>query len=110
MVFATFNAHSTTHAPLPLDSENPSEDLVKEAYERYCKTCHGPSPSLFLGAPAFKDKNAWAEHSPENLDKLLQSVKNGKGLMPAQGGCFECSDVLLEYLIKYLLPEVQPGS
>jgi cytochrome c5 len=56
-----------------------------------------------VNAPRLGDKKAWLMRQKLGLTNLLKITVNGKGAMPARGGCFECSDKQLLMAIQYIL-------
>lgn len=67
------------------------------AYENACRYCH----AFGVGqSPVIHNLDDWASRVYKGKESLLQSVKQGKGAMPAGGLCPECSDEeLLEAII-----------
>jgi mono/diheme cytochrome c family protein len=88
-------------------SSSPAEageyDRGKNLYENKCQLCHGadgkgdgPAASAFSPSPAnFKDPNFW-KGGPEK--KIAESVRNGKGSMPA----FTLSTEEIKEVIDYM--------
>lgn len=70
-------------------------------YNIYCVTCH---ESGVAGAPKTGDKEAWAarEKLVGGIDALVASSKAGKGAMPKNGLCADCSDADLKQLIQFM--------
>ncbi|MFM8454810.1 MAG: c-type cytochrome [Gammaproteobacteria bacterium] len=102
-----------SHAPIDTQqstqTEQEAQKIVEKIYTRYCKTCHAQNPVIPSHAPKLGDQTAWEKRTCEHpnmesaINAMLETVKQGKDLMPAQGGCFECSDELLKKTIVYLL-------
>lgn len=77
----------------------------KAIYKAFCANCHNVKPLISVGAPRFRIKKDWADRIKNTKDNFLEVIDKGKGLMPARGGCFECSDQDLLEAIKYMLPK-----
>lgn len=96
---------ATPHHP-----ENFIESLQKDpkagekVYSEFCAVCHDKDPQISLGAPRMDIPADWA-HRHKTLDEMTKSVAEGLNEMPARGGCFECSDALLEAAIQYMIPK-----
>ena len=52
-------------------------------YKQACVACHAAGVA---GAPKFGDRVAWAPRIQQGVPALVQSVINGKGVMPPKGG------------------------
>ncbi len=72
---------------------------VAAKYASSCAVCHN---SGVAGAPKKGDANTWKTRLALGEQTLLNSVKKGKGAMPAMGLCPDCSDAQLSALIQYL--------
>ncbi len=93
-------------------------------YNNSCKTCHNPATAPLMKAPVVHDKAAWqqrfdaakaiAKNNPEKykdaLAVLVETVKNGKGAMPAGGLCVnkankdsQCSDAEYASAIQFMM-------
>ena len=78
-------------------------DLGKNLYEEKCQLCHGangkgdgPASSAFSPGPAdFTDPKFWQGDSEK---KITESVRNGKGPMPA----FSLTPAEIKEIIDYL--------
>lgn len=75
----------------------------EKIYTEYCSSCHSPNPVIDINAPATGNEKAWHFRRQLGIDALLKTTINGKGAMPARGGCFECSDDQLRAAIQYML-------
>ena len=51
------------------------------------------------------DKIDWETRAQQGMKNLMEHVKNGynRGLMPARGGCVNCSDSELRAAVIYML-------
>jgi len=78
-----------------------TEKSAKELYDAACMACHANGVA---GAPKPGDKAAWEARFANGFDSLLNSVKNGKGAMPAKGGS-AYSDAELTKIVEYMLIE-----
>jgi len=74
----------------------------EKIYREYCRSCHGREPIISIHAPRIEDERAWKQYQSWTMQKLLNTVNEGGKGMPARGGCFECSDDLLEQAILYM--------
>jgi len=100
-----------------------ADDLGETTYKIACSNCHSPKLASSIGAPAAFNKKDWRERFKNaklackneskkyrnELDYLLQHVKQGKGLMHHGGLCNEaqvknknCSDEALTAAINYM--------
>jgi len=72
-----------------------------QVYESYCKTCHARSTQ---GAPLPDDDIQWRIRLRQGVDVLVGHTINGyKELMPARGGCRNCSDAEVRAAVMYML-------
>jgi len=72
-----------------------------QVYEGYCKTCHARSTQ---GAPLPDDDIQWSIRLRQGVDVLVKHTINGyKELMPARGGCRNCSDAEVRAAVMYML-------
>lgn len=95
-----FNSiYAASHHPLNwIKSLEGRKDKPQQIYQVYCKNCHDPKPLIPIGAPRIGVDKDWIGRKD-----LLKSTLMGKGMMPARGGCFECSDESLQEVIDYML-------
>ena len=75
----------------------------EKIFIQYCSSCHNDNPVIPLNAPAKGNQKAWKKYQNWSMQKLLNTADNGIKGMPARGGCFECSDELLQQAIGYLM-------
>ncbi|MCZ6830211.1 MAG: c-type cytochrome [Gammaproteobacteria bacterium] len=68
-------------------------------YNTSCANCH---PSGLFGSPRTHDEAAWAPLLAKGMSTLVNSVRNGKGLMPRRGTCNTCSDADYIALITFM--------
>ena len=68
----------------------------KAVYDANCAACHK------ILAPKIGDKAAWAPLIKKGTDALVQSVINGKGMMPARGGHADLSDADVKASVQYM--------
>jgi len=113
-----FNINVNYAAPLKpegIESHHPTDFInsienVDEAsqgrkvYDHFCGTCHNVKPDIELFAPKIQDLQDWEQRKTKSFAQLFQNVSEGINSMPARGGCFECSDALLEAAIRYMIP------
>lgn len=96
---------SISHHPERLiESLKEDPKAGEKVYLEFCAVCHDPDPQIPLGAPRIGVSADW-KHRKKNLEEMTKSVAEGLNTMPARGGCFECSDALLEAAVQYLLPK-----
>ena len=92
-------AFASSHHPIKwLESLKGRTDASQHIYQAYCQNCHAPKPLIPVGAPRVGVTQDW-----QGRKDLLKSTLLGKGLMPARGGCFECSDETLKDVVDYML-------
>lgn len=82
----------------------------KKIYASFCANCHDKKPLINLGAPRIGEKADWQDRLKKPFKATMKSVNEGVGAMPQRGGCFECSDKLLEATVKYMLPHSSKES
>lgn len=78
-------------------------DAGRKIFNEFCSVCHSQQPSVDIQAPRIGDKKIWQGMHTLGMPALLKITINGKGGMPARGGCFECSDEQLRETIQYIL-------
>ena len=98
---ATFAASHHPQQFLAKIHGKPDEDV--QIYKKFCSNCHDKNPMLPLGAPLVGDEQTWKRIMAQGLVSVLKRTQEGVGLMPARGGCFECSDEQLEMVVKYMI-------
>ena len=78
----------------------------KQVYDYRCGSCHARTTQ---GAPMPGDDIEWGMRARQGMDVLMEHVSNGyrKGLMPARGGCRNCSDAELKAAVVYMLQQSQ---
>lgn len=103
-VIISFKLFAASHHPEDFLSKLKKDPrATQKIYKHFCANCHNPQPLLPLGAPQIGDESAWKKRLEPGFENLLTNTLNGKGLMPARGGCFECSDEQLEMIVKYMI-------
>jgi cytochrome c5 len=91
------------HEPLKFLAELEGKaDAPQKIYQAYCQSCHDAHPKIPLGAPRAHYSQDWALRL-KNKKMLLKHTYEGYQLMPARGGCFECSDDQLVQVIEYMI-------
>lgn len=78
------------------------DEYTKELYDSYCQACHVAKNGV---APKSFDVKAWDPRLKNGLASLVENAITGKGNMPAQGGCQECTYEDFEDLVKYMSSE-----
>lgn len=77
----------------------------KKIYQQFCATCHARNPAIRINAPRIGVAQDWQPRMAKGIDGLLNVTIIGLNQMPPRGGCFECSDLLLNDAILYMLPK-----
>ncbi len=74
----------------------------QDVYDYKCYECHSRNTQ---GAPMPGDHYEWNRRYQKGLSVLLQHTLEGfnRGLMPARGGCRDCSEQELKNAILYML-------
>jgi len=74
----------------------------KQVYAYRCGACHARTTQ---GAPMPGDDIEWGLRARKGMDVLMEHVIDGykQGLMPARGGCRNCSDAELKGAVVYML-------
>jgi cytochrome c5 len=97
-------AFSASHHPQEFLSSIEHEPHVSEKiYQHFCQNCHAEHPLIPVGAPRISDSKAWQERERKGRKQILQHTLEGYRLMPARGGCFECSDAQLEAVVDWMM-------
>jgi cytochrome c5 len=88
------------HRP-PEPYEGPARS-GEQVYAYRCETCHARGTQ---GAPIPGDEIQWGLRAEKGMDALMNHTINGfnQGLMPARGGCRNCSDAELRAAIIFML-------
>jgi len=73
-----------------------------QVYAFRCEACHARATQ---GAPIPGDEIDWGTRAQQGMKVLMEHVKKGykRGLMPARGGCVNCSDSELRAAVIYML-------
>ncbi len=83
----------------------------QEIYNYRCKTCHERNTQ---GAPMPGDDYEWQLRAAKGFDVLIEHTILGyqRTLMPAKGGCKDCTEIELRNAVIYMLKnsgiEVEP--
>ena len=72
----------------------------EKIYQSACFACH---LSGVAGAPKIDDPAAWEPRLGQGMAGLLQSVTNGKGVMPPKGGFAHLTDDDLRNAVEFML-------
>ena len=100
------NIWSSTHHPQEfLASIKGTKEEAQQIVQHFCATCHANHPLIPLGAPKIGSSADWQPRLKQGMNILFKHTNEGFGLMPARGGCFECSDQQLLMAIQYMLSE-----
>ena len=76
-------------------------------YESVCATCHAEGVGK---APRFGNRADWEARLGQGEDALLQSVINGKGIMPPKGTALDASDEELRTAVRYMTESATAGQ
>ena len=68
-------------------------------YQKACKVCHEVGVA---GTPKAFDVAAWEPRLGLGLDTLVKTVQAGKGAMPPNGMCMDCSVEDFQNAIDYM--------
>lgn len=71
----------------------------KAVYDKACQVCHSMGVA---GAPKAFDAAAWESRLGQGMDSLVKIVQQGKGAMPPNGMCMDCSDEDFKNAIDYM--------
>lgn len=94
------------HRPLDFIQEIKNDpDRGYKIYAKICATCHAENPLINAGAPKYRNTKDWEPRMKQGNKQMLQNIQDNKGIMPARGGCFECSDAELMAAIEFMLPQ-----
>ncbi len=69
-------------------------------YNTACSACHNTGAA---GAPKKGDAAAWEPRIAQGDETLLSHAINGFNLMPAKGGCADCTDDEIAAAIEFML-------
>ena len=84
---------------LPAEEPAGLSARLQTRYDNHCASCHD---SGRFGAPITHRESAWAVRLERGIDSMLSSVKVGRGAMPPNGRCGDCSDDDFRQLIRYM--------
>jgi cytochrome c5 len=94
------------HSPVSFVKQIQNDpDAGRKIFNEFCATCHNQQPIIDIHAPLIGDKRIWQALSKQGMPVLLKVTVDGRGAMPARGGCFECSDEQLRAAIQYILKQ-----
>jgi cytochrome c5 len=103
--FSCLSEHSFHHPAAFIKNLKGDKKPGKKIYGSFCANCHNIKPLINLGAPRIGVKTDWTSRLKQSLPEMMKKVSEGVGNMPPRGGCFECSDKMLEDAVKYMLPK-----
>ncbi len=78
---------------------------IEKIYQQFCANCHAEHALIPVGAPRVGVSTDWQSRQKKGEALLLEHTLNGYHLMPARGGCFECSDEQIKLIIDYMLKQ-----
>lgn len=105
VLFAANAASSSHHPEEFLNSIRGKNNEGRQIVQHFCSNCHAVKPLIPVGAPAINSVSDWDPRIKQGLQQLLRHTEEGLGMMPARGGCFECSDKQLQMAVLAMLPE-----
>ncbi|MGL5741685.1 MAG: c-type cytochrome [Legionella sp.] len=105
VLFLMFQSvYAESHHPQEfLQSINGSKNEGEQIYTHFCVNCHAKKPLIPIGAPRIGEEEDWKERLKQGMNSLFKHTNEGVNLMPARGGCFECSDKQLMLAIEFML-------
>jgi len=83
------------------------ETAVRSGEEIYNSKCAGCHTSGVMGSPKFASLEDWAPRIDLGLEKLTLSAIAGKGGMPANGTCMDCTDNDIKITVQYMLDSLE---
>lgn len=106
ILLCSFSLWAASHHPQAfLQSIKGDPKASEKIYQQFCSNCHARHPLISVGAPRVGDKKAWDRRLKDGYAQLLSHSLEGIGLMPARGGCFECSDEEIKMVIDYMIKQ-----
>lgn len=108
ILFCSMSYAVEYHHPLQfMEKIKSAPNKGKQIYQNMCANCHATTPMIKVGAPRFRMLNDWKARQKKGIAQLVKNLQDNLGIMPARGGCFECSDEDLAKAIHYMLPKKQ---
>ncbi len=92
--------------PRPVVMNEVNLALGEKTFKTRCAACHASGAG---GAPVVGNTNDWRALSRMPLFVLYTNVWNGVSIMPAKGGCKDCSSRAITSAIVYMLKHSRPG-
>ncbi|MFB1037100.1 MAG: c-type cytochrome [Sinobacterium sp.] len=77
-----------------------SDRGAEEVYNAACMACHMTGAA---GAPILGDVAAWSTRIAKGAETLYENAINGIGVMPAKGGCMNCSDNEVKAVVDFMM-------
>ncbi|MCU4677194.1 c-type cytochrome [Catenovulum sp. 2E275] len=107
----TEQASDIPEVPQQIVAKNPfpsTNGLQQKDKYQICISCHATGVN---NAPKIGDSESWKAPISLGIGQLLTSVKQGKGHMPAMGGCENCSDEeILQFIATMLASTVKSSD
>lgn len=91
-------------APIVSEVAGEPEREGKMVYDHACIACHASGAA---NAPILGDKVAWSPRIKKGVETLIKNVKSGFKVMPARGGCMDCSDEEIIAAVEFMLDAVK---
>ena len=77
-------------------------------YDQKCAMCHGAG---IAGAPKMGDTAAWTVRMSQGeavlIDHAINGFQGSTGIMPAKGGCSDCSDDEIKAAVIHMLAALE---
>ncbi len=93
--------------PGPVPMKEVDLALGEQTFKTHCAACHSSGAG---GAPIVGNAKDWRALSRMPLYILYENTWYGVGIMPAKGGCKDCSSRTITSAIAYMLKHSQPGA
>lgn len=93
--------------PSPVPMKEVDLALGEQTFKTSCAACHSSGAG---GAPIVGNAKDWKALSRMPLYILYENTWHGVSIMPAKGGCKDCSSRAITSAIVYMLKHSQPGA
>jgi cytochrome c5 len=105
LLFFNLQGQAYSHQPEKVIEQAHKGKTGEALYFHYCANCHHQPAKIELGAPKFRNKTHWQARLAKPKGTVMTNLLEGLNMMPARGGCFECSDKDLMEALNYMLPK-----
>lgn len=90
--------------PKPVVTETSGARSGEEVYTAKCAMCHDAG---IAGAPKVGDASAWTDRVAQGeevlFDHAIVGFQGSGGMMPAKGGCIDCSDEEIKDAVRHMV-------